>query len=101
MRSQMRPAALTVSTPRREDFVYEIAEAETLIGRSAASHLRLPDEGLSREHAVILYEGDEYVIEDLQSSNGTSVNGKRVRQAPLKNGDEIVVGQTVLRFELR
>ena len=101
MRKQMRPAALNVSTLRREDFVYALEEPETLIGRGVACHLRLPDESLSREHAVILYEGDAYVIEDLQSSNGTSVNGKRVRQAVLKDGDEIIVGQSLLRLELR
>ena len=100
MRSEMRPASLTVSTRRREEFVYEIEGPETLIGRGPASHLRLPDERLSREHAVILFEEDRYVIEDLQSSNGTAVNGKRVRNATLEDGDEIAIGNSVLRFQL-
>jgi len=56
--------------------------------------------GISREHAIILFDDDQarYEIEDLESTNGTKVNGKRVRNAPLAPGDEIQIGHTVFEF---
>jgi len=80
--------------------VFWIEEPETLIGRSPAAHLCIADESISREHAVILFEGEAFVVEDLQSTNGTRLNGKRIRTAPLSDGDELQFGQTRLRFAL-
>ena len=58
---------------------------DLVIGRNPTTDITLLDEGISREHALILRddESGEYVIEDLQSTNGTKVNGKRVRSATL------------------
>ena len=81
--------------------MYRIESPETLIGRSPTAHLSVPDDSISREHAVVLLEGDDYVLEDLQSTNGTRVNGKRIRSARLEHGDHIQIGQTQLRFSLR
>ena len=53
-----------------------------------------PDEAVSREHAVILWEEGVFTVEDLQSTNGIRLNGKRVRSAELHHGDEIDIGQT-------
>jgi pSer/pThr/pTyr-binding forkhead associated (FHA) protein len=85
-----------------EGMSYELAGEEVVIGRNPTTDITLLDEGISREHAVILYDADAraYVIEDLQSTNGTKVNGKRIRSAPLAEGDEIQVGQTLFRFVL-
>ena len=60
----------------------------------------LLDENISREHALILYdqELDRYTIEDLQSTNGTKVNGKRVRSAELNPGDTLQIGSTLFEF---
>ncbi|MBW2387866.1 MAG: FHA domain-containing protein, partial [Deltaproteobacteria bacterium] len=59
-------------------------------------------DGISREHAIISFEESEseYVVEDLQSTNGTQVNGKRVRSATLAANDEIRIGNTSFRFEI-
>jgi pSer/pThr/pTyr-binding forkhead associated (FHA) protein len=97
----MKTAALAVKPHGQPEFVYEISGTETLIGRGTSTHLRVPDESISREHAVILLENDGYTLEDLQSTNGTQVNGKRVRSARLGEGDEILIGQTRMRFVLR
>lgn len=60
------------------------------------------DNYISRKgHAKIMLRGDQYWIEDLQSTNGTSVNGVRVfRAVPLSPGSEIRIGRQVLRFEM-
>lgn len=85
-----------------EGMTYDLVGEEIVIGRNPTTDITLLDEGISREHAVILYDADAlaYVIEDLQSTNGTKVNGKRIRSAPLNEGDEIQIGQTLFRFVL-
>ena len=85
-----------------EGMTFELVAAETLIGRNPTTDITLLDEGISREHAVILLDEDAggYNIEDLQSTNGTKVNGKRVRSALLSNGDVIELGRTRFEFIL-
>ena len=83
-----------------EGMTYDLELDEVMIGRNPTTHITLLDEGISREHALILYDEDEaiYTIEDLASTNGTKLNGKRVRSAALSEGDEIQIGQTLFRF---
>jgi hypothetical protein len=85
-----------------EGMVFELSSAETLIGRNPTTDITLLDEGISREHAVILLdeESGEYVVEDLQSTNGTKVNGKRVRSKALQSGDLIALGRTRFQFHV-
>ena len=85
-----------------EGMTYGLSDQEVVIGRNPTTDITLLDEGISREHALILFDedGPGYVIEDLQSTNGTKVNGKRVRSASLVEGDEIQIGQTLFRFVL-
>jgi len=82
---------------------HPLEKDETLIGRNPSTDITLLDDGISREHALILRDESthSFTIEDLQSTNGTKVNGKRVRSAVLANGDEIEVGRTRFRFDLR
>jgi pSer/pThr/pTyr-binding forkhead associated (FHA) protein len=80
---------------------FNVTAEETLIGRNPNTDITLVDEGVSREHAVVIWEDGACSIEDLQSTNGTKVNGKRVRSQPLQDGDRIQIGGTVFRFCLR
>jgi pSer/pThr/pTyr-binding forkhead associated (FHA) protein len=77
---------------------FELGADETLIGRNPSSDVAVADESASREHAIVARDGGVYTIEDLQSTNGTRVNGTRVRTATLADGDEIQVGHTRFRF---
>ena len=79
---------------------HELVSDETLIGRNPTTDITLLDEGISREHAIVLRDEATrgYVIEDLQSTNGTKVNGKRVRSAELRPGDTIEIGHTRFLF---
>lgn len=85
-----------------EGMTYDLSDEEVVIGRNPTTDITLLDEGISREHALVLVDedGSGYLIEDLQSTNGTKVNHKRVRSAPLVEGDEIQIGQTLFRFSL-
>ena len=61
--------------------------------------MRLPDAKVSREHCLIEQLEGQYIIIDLQSANGTIVNGERVRKTVLQNSDFLRLGFTLLKFE--
>jgi pSer/pThr/pTyr-binding forkhead associated (FHA) protein len=85
-----------------EGMEYALTSDETLIGRNPNTDITLLDENISREHSNVLFdeESGDYTIEDLQSSNGTKVNDKRIRSAVLCDADEIEIGNTRFRFLL-
>jgi hypothetical protein len=70
-----------------------------VIGRSRECDVVLDDRNVSRRHAELVRDGDGFVLRDLDSTNGCSVNGRRIRSAPVTTGDSIVVGSTSLTLE--
>jgi pSer/pThr/pTyr-binding forkhead associated (FHA) protein len=68
------------------------------IGRGLSADLRLDESSVSRRHAILVPRVSGARILDDRSSNGTFVNGRRVQQADLSDGDVIVVGRVVLRY---
>jgi hypothetical protein len=69
-----------------------------VIGRLAGSEIEIQDTGASRRHAEIRRKGDDFVIVDLGSTNGTLVNDSPVAEYTLEDGDRITIGRTVLEF---
>jgi eukaryotic-like serine/threonine-protein kinase len=82
--------------------VFSFAQADTfLIGRTTDSHLYLPeDKFFSRHHCLLEITPPHCLLRDLGSTNGTFVNGQRVAEASLKNGDYIQGGETVLLVDV-
>jgi pSer/pThr/pTyr-binding forkhead associated (FHA) protein len=72
-----------------------------VIGRSSGCDIVVDDPNVSRRHAEVRRLGDGYSLVDLGSTNGTEVNGQRVGETSLMNGDVIGVGTTRLTFERR
>jgi pSer/pThr/pTyr-binding forkhead associated (FHA) protein len=70
----------------------------TRIGRRPGADVVLDDTTVSRRHALVMERDGESIIADDRSRNGLFVNGRRVLQAPLHNGDEIQLGALVMRF---
>lgn len=70
------------------------------IGRSPANHIVLNEPKVSRRHAEIQHVGNKYVLVDLESSNGTYVAGKKVKEYPLQPNDEIKIGNATLVFQI-
>ena len=68
------------------------------IGRVDKNDIKIENLAVSRQHARIVKDGDRYIMEDLNSLNGTFVNGKKVMKCILRNGDEIFVGKHTLLF---
>ncbi|MBI5508333.1 MAG: FHA domain-containing protein [Deltaproteobacteria bacterium] len=77
---------------------FAISEREIAIGRGPSNAVVLGDSSVSREHARLLHEGDNYILVDLRSANGTFVNGQRVDRARLRSGDEVGFGSSRFRF---
>lgn len=91
------PRLLVVAGPRTGS-EYVLTELETSIGRGSDNTLVIPDISVSRRHVVILREGEAFVVQDQRSGNGTRVNGKNIDRHTLATGDEIAMGDTVVRF---
>src|SRR4051794_11692987 len=80
--------------------VIELDSAELIVGRGSDAGVVLEDKRASRRHAAIAGKpGGEYVIRDLNSGNGLFVNGQRVSETALNDGDVILVGHSRLVFE--
>ncbi len=77
-----------------------------ILGRALEADVRVNDAKISRQHAVVTAVVDEetkataYVLTDLDSRNGTYLNGERIEREVLQNGDKIAVGEQILRFDL-
>jgi pSer/pThr/pTyr-binding forkhead associated (FHA) protein len=75
-----------------------LGEEVLRIGRGLAADLRIDERSVSRRHAILVPRPGGARILDDRSSNGTFVNGRRVQQAELSNGDVIVIGRVLLRY---
>jgi pSer/pThr/pTyr-binding forkhead associated (FHA) protein len=88
---------LSVRQGPRPNLVFELDQDSYTIGREAGNDIVLEDPQVSRRHATLMRQGSTYLLEDIGSTNGTYVNGKRVT-APvlLSNGDMIGLADTVV-----
>ncbi|MFO7251248.1 MAG: DUF3662 and FHA domain-containing protein [Actinomycetes bacterium] len=77
---------------------YELTTPVTLLGRGTDCDLRLVDPGVSRHHAELRVEGQQVILVDLGSTNGTFVNGQPVRRVELTDGTRVTLGRTTLVF---
>jgi pSer/pThr/pTyr-binding forkhead associated (FHA) protein len=70
------------------------------LGRDPTADIRLEEESVSKQHARLTFEADTFHIEDLESSNGTYVNGRRVHgRTELRPGDLVRLGAVILKLE--
>jgi diguanylate cyclase (GGDEF)-like protein len=76
-----------------------IERSEYIIGRSTECDFVLDGKEVSRRHTRIFYENDKFKIEDLKSTNGTYLNGKRIDITDLHHGDEIKIGDFTIIFD--
>ena len=79
---------------------YLVHEGSNILGRSNDSDFRLPDTGVSRQHAEITWDGQVAVLVDLQSTNGTTVNDEPVENWMLADGDVITLGHSNIEVRI-
>ena len=77
---------------------FELDQPVVGIGRDSSNVVKLHDTEISRRHAEIIRADDSYTVVDLESSNGTFVNGQRISQHRLDSGDHLQIGKTLILF---
>jgi hypothetical protein len=95
-----KPSAgrIVVRDGRHDAYEFELRHTVTVIGRGVGADLQLTDPGVSRRHAEIRLAGSGPMLNDLQSTNGTRLNGTPVTTAALIDGDEVRLGEAVLVY---
>ena len=88
---------LILKSGDRAGMEFEVRE-ETVIGRQTEAGIFIPDVKASRSHAKVTIAGDEFLLFDLDSTNGTYVNGSLTKQTRLRHGDVIKIGSTEIMF---
>jgi chromosome segregation ATPase len=81
--------------------VVHVLGRKTTVGRTPDNDLQIDAKFISRHHAVVLAGPAHAIIEDLNSTNGVTVNNRRITRQPLKDGDSVVIGKTQFRFVVR
>jgi len=77
-----------------------LSDGTVTIGRQPDNILRIDNPAVSGHHAKVYSEGDHYVIEDVESFNGTYVNGQRISKLVLKDGDKAIIGKHTIEFRV-
>ena len=80
---------------------YPIKKTYAVIGRSRYAAIPLKDPLVSRRHAAIMFHENAFILKDLDSTNGTYMEGAYIRQRKLSHGDKFRIGNTVLQFILQ
>jgi hypothetical protein len=79
---------------------HPITRARTVIGRGSDADITIADAGSSRKHVEILWDGERAMMRDLGSTNGTKVNGEKVREAALPSDTTLTIGRTDIVFRI-
>ncbi|MBS0581347.1 MAG: FHA domain-containing protein [Proteobacteria bacterium] len=93
-------ARLLIRTDGGREIVYVLGR-KTSVGRTPDNDLQIDAKFISRHHAVILAGPTQTIIEDLNSTNGVQVNGRRITRQPLQDGDSVSIGRQQYRFAVR
>src|SRR5258708_34556241 len=91
---------LVLSGPLKGSII-PLAEGEVTIGREASNGIAIVDPSVSRKHCLLSSQGGRYLVRDLDSRNGTLVNGAAVEEHWLQHGDEIAAGDSSFLFLLK
>ena len=92
---------LVYSGPLKGKSVELPTDRRVVLGRSKTADVRIPDRNMSRHHCAIWHGSSGYMLEDLESTNGTHLNGTRIKNAVLKDGDKLRTGDTEIEFRAR
>ncbi|MFT3716485.1 MAG: DUF3662 domain-containing protein [Gordonia sp. (in: high G+C Gram-positive bacteria)] len=95
------PSTITLVLEDGSNRTYALRQGSNVIGRGQDAQFRLPDTGVSRRHVEIRWDGQTAMLQDLNSTNGTTVNGLTVSSWELADGDRIRLGHSdiAVRFQ--
>lgn len=89
---------IQVTIPGQAPFTVPLDDTESLIGRDSHCKVYLPIDNVSREHARIIRNGEQFTVEDLNSTNGTFVNNVQIVSCVLHHSDQIRIGRAKMTF---
>ena len=92
-------ARLVVLTEGFTGRTYELKVDRTTVGRVEDNAFQVPEASVSSHHCEILLRGDQVIVKDLDSTNGSYINGQKVSESPLKSGQILRLGQLEMRLE--
>jgi len=96
----LRPRLLVIAGPAKDSTI-PLPDGEATLGRDPTNAVSVPDASVSRKHCLLRRdEDDRFQIKDLDSRNGTLVNGLAIKEQWLRHGDEIATGDSVFMFLL-
>src|ERR1700675_5197000 len=90
---RLRPRLFVLSGPLKDSTI-PLSEAEVTIGREASNGIAIVDPSVSRKHCLLSAQDGRFRVRDLDSRNGTLVNGAAIEQRDLQHGDEIAAGDS-------
>src|SRR4029453_7280778 len=92
-------AKLVVVTESLKGLVHELKLERTTVGRVEDNTFQIAEPSVSSHHCEVLLRGNDVIIKDLNSTNGTYINGEKVSESPLKPGQILRLGQVEMRLE--
>jgi transcriptional regulator with GAF, ATPase, and Fis domain len=95
----LHPRLLAISGPLKDSTI-PLPDGESTLGRDPGNAIPVVDASVSRKHCLLRREGPRFQIKDLESRNGTLVNGLAVKEHWLRHGDEIATGDSIFLFLL-
>ena len=98
-RNQESHPRLLIPRPDPPPAIFELSQEYTHLGRVPGNEICLPYPSISSRHCIFIVSGPDIVVRDLNSSNGTLVNGESVAEAVLRPGDTVQVGVVQIKFE--
>jgi hypothetical protein len=99
LRAQDSQPKLTVTRPDLPPVLYQLDHEYTHVGRASSNEIPLPYPSVSNRHCIFIQSGPDIVLRDLNSSNGTYVNGEAISEVILRPGDLIQTGTVQMKFE--
>jgi predicted component of type VI protein secretion system len=97
-RSGVDMASVQVIFGGQEQGKYALDRPQMVVGREPGCEITIDNLGISRKHCAFAAKGEAFIVQDLGSANGTFVNGKKIVEHFLNDGDEVVIGKYTLKF---
>jgi len=92
-------ASISIIFGGQEQKSVPLDKPRLVVGREPTCEIHIDNLGISRQHCAFSQRGEAFVVQDLGSSNGTYVNGKKITEHFLNNDDEVVIGKYTLKFK--
>lgn len=89
---------LVVISEEMKDQTFELTGPKITIGRIPDNQIQLENETVSSHHAELIQKGKDYLVRDINSTNGTRVNGQRIAESRLSHGDTVSFGSVELQY---